>query len=141
MDDSSLLQSLTGGMQTTKAKSDKEDEASEDKANPETEEKGCKKERSFPSCSRPDGNNELDICDLAGNVAEWVWDGFDTYDLKTQKDPLGPNVTDSRVIRGGSWNSTEHHLQSKRRAMKQPKTVSPEIGFRLVRTIIRISVD
>ena len=39
MDDSSLLQSLTGGMQTTKAKSDKEDEASEDKANPETEEK------------------------------------------------------------------------------------------------------
>ena len=39
MDDSSLLESLTGGMQTSKAKSDKEDEAADDRAKPETEEK------------------------------------------------------------------------------------------------------
>lgn len=52
--------------------------------------------------------NPWGLYDTAGNVHEWVWDGYDEryYDQvanETAVDPNGPEVAAQRVVRGGSW--------------------------------------
>jgi formylglycine-generating enzyme required for sulfatase activity len=52
--------------------------------------------------------NPWGLYDTAGNIDEWVWDGFDEkcYGLSAGKvavDPSGPENANMRVMRGGSW--------------------------------------
>ena len=56
----------------------------------------------------PVGEAALDVSvygvhDMAGNVAEWVWDAFDDYPNGPVDDPMGPElgVDSHRVVRGG----------------------------------------
>ncbi|MDA3837349.1 MAG: SUMF1/EgtB/PvdO family nonheme iron enzyme [Candidatus Delongbacteria bacterium] len=53
--------------------------------------------------SYPEGNSNLGLCDMAGNVREWVWDRHVTYPSGEQTDPLGATSGDFRVMRGGAW--------------------------------------
>ena len=52
--------------------------------------------------------NELGICDMSGNIEEWCSDWFwPSYSAEAltevQTDPLGPETTVHRVLRGGSY--------------------------------------
>ncbi len=48
--------------------------------------------------------NQHGFFDLAGNVAEWVHDYYGaTGSLSVERDPLGPESGQFRVIRGSSW--------------------------------------
>jgi len=52
--------------------------------------------------------NGLGIYDMSGNVWEWVNDCYskDYYKTSPKNDPPGPNCSDKRVLRGGSWFNT-----------------------------------
>ena len=53
---------------------------------------------------RPNG---FGLCDVLGNVWEWVNDWFDVnyYQISPPQDPSGPASSKGRVMRGGSWSN------------------------------------
>jgi len=78
--------------------------------------------------------NAYGLHDIAGNVAEWVFDWMDeNYYRSSPKDnPQGPRPMTSRVVRGGGWNSTAGFLRSSNRAAYWVNFRNPAVGFRCV---------
>lgn len=78
----------------------------------------------------PDG-----VHDLAGNVREWTSDGFRRYDTGLAVDPKVPSETGDRVVRGGSFTTTDRielHVAYRRRVPGD--TATPDLGLRCVGT-------
>jgi len=81
----------------------------------------------------PDGASPYGALDMAGNVWEWVSDFYSNnyYRSSPTSNPLGPDTGDyynSRVIRGGSWDS--ENANSSYRGAKGQKSSEYNIGFR-----------
>ena len=76
--------------------------------------------------------NDLDLYDMAGNVAEWVndWDG--SYPTVSQTNYTGPAEGSYKGIRGGGWSDKATALASAERDKKNPKHRSQTLGFRVV---------
>jgi len=77
--------------------------------------------------------NPWGIYDMYGNIWEWCWDWFGDYASGRQVDPIGTDSGTSRVIRGGSYNSSPHVIRSAYRSRDNPSTRNNSTGFRLVR--------
>jgi len=77
--------------------------------------------------------NELDTYDMSGNVYEWVWDWYDTYEPQHQCDPEGGSGS-SRVARGAGyyWGATSCRVSA--RNSFYPTDRSQGIGFRLAQS-------
>jgi formylglycine-generating enzyme required for sulfatase activity len=56
--------------------------------------------------------NPWGLRDMHGNVREWVWDWFGSYENANQKDPRGPETSVTRVVRGGSIGDGPGRLRS-----------------------------
>jgi formylglycine-generating enzyme required for sulfatase activity len=87
--------------------------------------------------------NAWGLCDMYGNVWEWCHDFYqeDYYGGSPDQDPTGPAEGETRVVRGGCWNSRPDQCRSAYRNFEYPeftdvcfgKDVHGQVGFRCVR--------
>ena len=83
--------------------------------------------------------DELYLCDLLGNVAEWCFDVYSTS-ITSTTGKTGPVVVsgadNQRVVRGGAYNSPASECSKDARSYSNPTIASNSIGFRVVRSAI-----
>lgn len=88
--------------------------------------------------TRPTGTyepNAYGLCDVAGNVWEWVsdWYSAEYYSGSEVRDPRGPETGSVRIVRGGAWvNDDVSMLRCAYRHKVPPDTYAYSIGFRVV---------
>ena len=90
--------------------------------------------------------NDFGLFDMAGNVAEWTIEAYNTTSNWAKSD-LNPNfqymarkedpdVLKRKVIKGGSWKDISYYLQCGTRSYEYQYESRPYIGFRCVRSHI-----
>jgi len=84
-------------------------------------------------CYQP-GTSQLGFMDLAGNVLEWVGDGYGDYDDHSRTDPLGVADGSYRIARGGYWGDIWGDLRCAVRHVHSPSFSNYSLGFRICRT-------
>ncbi|MFH0800335.1 MAG: SUMF1/EgtB/PvdO family nonheme iron enzyme [Pseudomonadota bacterium] len=84
------------------------------------------------------GANGYGLCDMSGNVWEWVQDTYstDAYNTLPAKDPVNLSKGNTKVVRGGSWcfsdSRASHFLRAANRFVDYPVYRLNFIGFRCV---------
>ena len=70
---------------------------------------------------------------MHGNVNEWCWDYYGSYDAAVLENPTGPNFGTRHIYRGGGWNDFAKNLRSAYRAAGQSDFTYSNLGVCLVR--------
>ena len=88
--------------------------------------------KTHPVCQKKP--NVFGLCDMTGNVYEWVADRYDVAYGATAPpvDPADPNTVFPRVLRGGGWGYGARIGRAAYRGGNPPNISSGSIGFRLV---------
>lgn len=97
---------------------------------------GCGRGSSWPVGTMKGDMSPYGVHDLAGNVSEWVLDGYapDTYAHAAATDPRGPKGAPLRVVRGGQWWRTPPHAcRTTSRQDRSPDDALAFRGFRCAR--------
>lgn len=87
-----------------------------------------------PVPSHAKGKSPYGVCDVLGNVWEWVADWYapDSYQLEDETSPTGPKDGKYRVIRGGGYTDPPRTVRVTTRNFRPPHLVGVAIGFRCV---------
>jgi len=105
------------------------------------EDEDCLLASTRPVCSKPAGNTDQDLCDMSGNVWEWVYDAYDPYygpEQTTEEGRNNDNPLSERVIRGGSWSDPAGEATTTSREASPPSILSVSIGFRCAREFVPV---
>lgn len=92
---------------------------------------GCGQKRPQPPCSKEKGTTEQGVCDMAGNVSEWVDDWYRPYPETAQPTAQGPMVGDVKLFRGGSWTDGAWRLTVQTRRKLGPTRSAADRGVRI----------
>ena len=108
---------------------------------------GCGSGTTLPVCSKPAGNAKVsggELCDMAGNVWEWVQDTYQDSYAGAPTDGSAFEASDShRVVRGGSFakgspydgpEARHLYLRADFRDGEAPSGADISLGFRLARS-------
>jgi len=89
----------------------------------------------MPVCSKPKGNTAQGLCDISGNVWQWMQDKYqDSYKGAPVDGSAFEGTGSHRVIRGGSFNFVDaRYLRADLRNYGGPGYRDGSLGFRLVR--------
>ncbi len=75
--------------------------------------------------------NAWGLRDLLGNAQEWTWDAYAPFTAAAAVDPVGPEVGELRVNRGGAWFRPPRTVAW--RSADSPDVRAPSVGVRLAR--------
>jgi formylglycine-generating enzyme required for sulfatase activity len=74
--------------------------------------------------AHPEGASPYGVCEMAGQVEEWVEDWLDAYEGSTYRS-VGYGRRD-KVLRGGSWIFTQDHARCAYRCFEKPAGEPPK---------------
>ncbi|GMV41598.1 MAG: hypothetical protein AMXMBFR64_33140 [Myxococcales bacterium] len=97
---------------------------------------GCGRNSTWPVCSKTGGDSAHGLCDLAGNVWEWVADWKGSYGSSPASDPQGPGSGSDRVRRGGGFYYDASLLRASYRGGHVPSDAGAGLGFRCSRSLV-----
>jgi len=99
---------------------------------------GCGTGTTMPVCSKPAGNTAQGLCDMSGNVWQWVQD---TYQTSYEDIPLDGtafvepgNKRGAKVTRGGSLYNDSNALRANSRGCEEPGAQFDGTGFRIAKS-------
>ena len=82
------------------------------------------------------GDSWVGAQDMAGNVWEWVADwysaGYYRQSQPSVSNPIGPEDTGNKVLRGGAWNRSISFVRTTERSPALPNSADIFFGFRCV---------
>ena len=90
----------------------------------------------MPVCSKPKGNTAQGLCDMSGNVWQWVQDVYkDSYRGVPVDGSAFEGAGNLRLVRGGSYiNNVARYLRADIRNIYNPGFRGGYLGFRLARS-------
>jgi formylglycine-generating enzyme required for sulfatase activity len=100
---------------------------------------GCGRDRTWEVCSKTGGNTTQGLCDMGGNVWEWVLDEWHSSYSGAPSDDIGwcsdrgcdGDTSALRVRRGGGWYNDASYLRSAFRNSSSPGLRIIYLGFRV----------
>jgi formylglycine-generating enzyme required for sulfatase activity len=86
-----------------------------------------------PIGSFPKGSSLYNVFDMIGNVAEWIYDWYDSAAyFRNEDNPRGPESGTMKVYRGHAFNTLPNLVRITRRSALLPSDRAIYLGFRCV---------